>query len=71
MKKVKKIFKYETGDMIPEGAIYLQTITQNRIIESHKIQGTYMGEKCEEAIVIREEIPCWFVWHYFLVEVEE
>ncbi len=53
--KVKKVFKYGTGHVIPKGAVYLNTIV-----------GTWMIQKgtTEE---IRE---AKLVWHYFLVEVE-
>lgn len=34
MSKVKKVFKYGTGQEIPEGAIYLSTIKQTEI-ETH------------------------------------
>ncbi|MES2395062.1 MAG: hypothetical protein V4549_03625 [Bacteroidota bacterium] len=57
--KVKKIFKYPTGTVIPEGASYLSTITQTS--EYNRFANHKKGEW----------IPCWYVWHYFLVEVEE
>lgn len=50
---MKKIYKYPTGEYIPEGAVYLNTVTQTKIWD----------EK------FKEFIPCWLVWHYFLVEV--
>jgi len=54
MKKVKKVFKYGTGQEIPEGAIYLSTVKQEQFLDKN-------NEKlCD----------CWLVWHYFLVEVE-
>lgn len=43
----KKIYKYGTGDLVPERAIYLTTVKQTEDLNGH---------------------PCWFVWHYFLVE---
>lgn len=49
-KKIKKVFKYGTGQTIPKGAIYLTTIKNGE-----------MGEGQHRK----------FVWHYFLVEVEE
>ncbi len=52
--KVKKVYKYATGQPIPKGAVYLSTVKQTRI-EYDRI-----GWR-----------DCWFVWHYFLVEVEE
>jgi len=52
----KKIFKYPTGAEIPEGAVYLSTVTQTEEFESGMRTKT---------------VPCWYVWHYFLVEVEE
>lgn len=54
--KVKKVFKFATGQIIPEGAIYLSTITQTEILKPGEQVDIY--------------IPCWLVWHYFLVEVE-
>jgi len=48
---MKKVFKYATGQKIPKGSIYLNTVKQTKI---------YDGE---------EWVNCWFVWHYFLVEV--
>lgn len=52
---MKKIYKYPTGAIIPEGAIYLGTVTQTKI----------------ERLVNEEWFDCWLVWHYFLVEVKE
>ncbi len=52
-KKVKKVYKYATGEPIPEGAIYLNTIAQTHSFDEG------------------ETIRCWYVWHYFLVEVEK
>ncbi len=53
---MKKIFKYATGDVIPEGAIYLGTVTQTR-----QDIGDYDTRW----------VDCWLVWHYFLVEVKK
>ena len=52
--KVKKIYKYGTGDVIPEGAVYLSTQVET-LTESSKDR------------TITSNI---LVWHYFLVEVE-
>ncbi len=71
MKKVKKVFKYGTGDVVPDGAIYLKTIVQEKIIKDIKVYSTFMGVKTKEPTMFPEVYPCWFVWHYFLVEVEE
>ena len=46
---MKKVFKYATGEEVPEGAVYLCTIKNGLMPD-----GQY-----------------YFVWHYFLVEVEE
>ena len=53
--KITKIYKYPTGATIPEGAIYLRTVTQTKVF-------------CEPAL---GWINCWYVWHYFLVEVKQ
>lgn len=47
----KRIYKYGTGQDPPEGAVYLNTVTQTKIQDG------------------AEWRPCWLVWHYFLVEV--
>ena len=52
---MKKVFKYATGQEIPKGAVYLNTIRQT------KKQDDENGEW----------VDCWLVWHYFLVEVEK
>lgn len=52
---MKRIFKYATGDEVPEGAIYLTTIKNGLM----PLQTVELGEERE------------FVWHYFLVEVKE
>ena len=50
---MKKVFKYGTGQEIPKGAIYLNTIAQTQTFEDGDL------------------IKCWYVWHYFLVEVKK
>lgn len=60
--KVKKVFKYATGQPIPEGAIYLATLKNGRRVwgaEMPSFQGSFKSDMSE------------YVWHYFLVEVEE
>lgn len=47
MRTEKRVFKYATGVTIPQGAIYLSTVTQTED-RGH---------------------ACWYVWHYFLVDV--
>jgi len=49
---MKKIFKYSTGDEVPEGAEYLTTIIQEQEIAQDNIQ----------------TMKTRLVWHYFLVE---
>lgn len=52
---MKKIFKYGTGDSIPENAQYLTSVVQEMITQNDNIS----QERSR------------FVWHYFLVEVKE
>ncbi len=61
MKKIKRVFKYGTGDVVPEGAIYLSTQIEKKI-ESAGGGVTYQTVSFETNRL---------VWHYFLVEVEE
>ena len=59
---MKKIYKYGTGKLIPEGAVYLctkvETLTEQVTNDEQYKKGNYR--------TINE-----FVWHYFLVEVKE
>jgi hypothetical protein len=59
-KKEKKIYKYATGDTVPDGAIYLGTIQQNEIY-------TNISNTGDESKAFWKK--CYFVWHYFLVKV--
>ena len=54
---MKKIFKYGTGFEVPEGAIYLTTIVEERRKFHPDINPS--NEKVR------------LVWHYFLVDVKE
>ena len=54
---MKRIFKYPTGCQIPEGAVYLSTITQTQEYQSRSFGGEWQ--------------PCYLVWHYFLVETAD
>jgi beta-N-acetylglucosaminidase len=56
MTQIKKVFKYGTGDVIPEGAVYLSTQVET-------------VERADQGGI--KFIHNQFVWHYFLVEVEE
>lgn len=50
---VKKVYKYGSGQKIPEGAVYLCS-KKNGIMRTKDRPNDYK-----------------YVWHYFLVEVEE
>ncbi len=58
---MRKVFKYGTGDDVPEGAIYLCTKTET--------DTETIGETSLRGEIKRKENR--YVWHYFLVEVEE
>lgn len=58
---MKRIYKYATGDSPPEGAVYLSTVTQTRIVE-RRYSDTHQRDYNTEGE------PCWLAWHYFLVE---
>ena len=55
---MKKVYKFATGQEIPEGAIYLNTVTQTKCPET------------AQSLKEMDWITCWLVWHYFLVEVK-
>jgi hypothetical protein len=48
------VYKFATGEPIPPGATYLSTVTQTHVRSESKQQW----------------VPCFYVWHYFLVEIE-
>lgn len=51
---MKKVYKYGTGDEVPEEATYLSTVVQE--IKSSSDHITSQTSR--------------FVWHYFLIEVK-
>ncbi len=57
VKMVKKVYKYGTGDNVPDGAVYLNTVKNGRMPNA---DGNFL----------RKDEYC-YVWHYFLVEVAE
>ncbi len=61
-KKIQKVFKYGTGDPIPDDAEYLTT-------EVEYIQQPING--AANAGFQMFPSPQRFVWHYFLVSLEE
>lgn len=56
MSKVKKVFKYATGQTIPFGAVYLSTQVETLTVKDEDFGGAVTSNMA--------------VWHYFLVEVE-
>ena len=57
-KKVKRIYKYATGDEVPEGAVYLWSCKNGTITNKDLSVGGFPRNYK-------------YVWHYFLVEVLE
>jgi len=55
---MKKVYKYGTGEVLPEGAMYLSTKVETRT-DSRANGG--------ETISFTKNM---LVWHYFLVEVK-
>ena len=64
---MKKVFKYATGQPIPEDAIYLTTITEDTIREECFGHCEHLGQ--EPTPEMRTFTESRLVWHYFLVEV--
>lgn len=58
--KIRKVFKYGTGQVIPKGAIYLCT----------KVETITTKETVTEGVV-GDFTKNLFVWHYFLVEINK
>jgi len=53
--KMKKVYKYGTGEKIPKGAVYLHSLAQRKV---------WVG-----GLDIWQD--CWLAWHYFLVDVDK
>lgn len=56
----KRVYKYATGQDVPEGAVYLSTVTELLMVQ----------EVNEEASTVTTRTKNELVWHYFLVEVK-
>lgn len=63
---MKKIYKYATGEKIPEGAVYLSTVKQT---EELKNSAGGIGSNRDKSYDYWDK--CYLVWHYFLVEVKD
>ncbi|KKM79325.1 hypothetical protein LCGC14_1351180 [marine sediment metagenome] len=59
MAKIKKVYKYGTGEEIPEGAVYLSTQVETKTEHQQGGKGSAVSFTMNK-----------WVWHYFLVEVE-
>ncbi len=57
---MQKVFKYGTGQQIPENAVYLSTQVETKAYAHLKRNGD-----------VRTVTENNFVWHYFLVEVPD
>lgn len=71
---MKKVFKYATGQEVPDGAVYCSTVTQTEIETGRLLTSQcrcHDDFTCSDAPSTRETQKCWLVWHYFLVEVKE
>lgn len=63
---MKVIYKFATGENVPDGAVYLSTITEDRIVtETLKPDNPACSNDlpCTESRVYHR-----LVWHYFLVD---
>jgi hypothetical protein len=58
--QMKKVFKYGTGHVVPEGAVYLCTKTETKTTNGTDEEGRILS--------IKQNLG---VWHYFLVDVPE
>lgn len=56
----KKVYKYATGQAVPEGAVYLSTQVEKKTEIHNRTPDNFVDTHIENNIL---------VWHYFLVEV--
>jgi hypothetical protein len=60
---MRKVFKYATGQDIPDGAVYLSTQVETVAFSEPRLHSR-TGEPTGERIVTTQNK---LVWHYFLV----
>jgi hypothetical protein len=69
--RVRRVFKFSTGEPIPEGARHVATVAQTQIEVPAK-RGRDMapdGTWSEERVIrLARWEPCWLVWHYYEIE---
>jgi len=63
---MKKVFKFATGAVIPDGAQYLNTKVEKFIVKERHID--FRGDLTDSWDITEKNR---FVWHYFLVEVKD
>lgn len=70
---MKRILKFATGQPLPEGAVYLNTVTQTKIETTNNgnIPCICHGDPRCSSAPKSGWVDCYFVWHYFLVEEEK
>lgn len=69
---VKRVYKYGTGHDIPEGAVYLSTITEDIWKEECVGHCSHSNNTLDSGTPEKRRfIESRFVWHYFLVDVDE
>ena len=59
---MKKVYKYGTGMIVPEGAVYLSTQTETVTDYEYHENGSGLARKLVSNLL---------VWHYFLVDEDE
>ena len=59
----RRVWKFRDGENIPDGAVFLSSLTQTTRKVTVKTAGAKGPWHREEKMV-----PCHVVWHYFLVE---
>lgn len=69
------VHKFGTGQAIPEGAKYLNTVTQTQIWIPERqepgftsLSGPDAGQTWTPAPTPAHYEQCWLVWHYYEVE---
>lgn len=57
---MQKVFKFATGQVIPENALFLSTQVEKTVVFYETQDGGRVAKETNT-----------FVWHYFLVQVED
>jgi len=66
---VKRVWKYATGQEVPDGAVYLGSVVQTEVlVEGHELTDLSGPSAGQTYRTDDRWEHCWLIWHYYEVE---